>query len=70
MSTEPRICDKKLEVLEGHQGRPDFQLTADARTWLKFLNKESNLVWALMRRKIRFKGSPRLLLAFRRCFPT
>jgi hypothetical protein len=27
-------------------------------------------VWALLRRRIRIKGSPRLLLAFGRCFPS
>ena len=37
---------------------------------LGFLAKERNLVWALMRRKIRIKGSPRLLLAFGKCFPS
>ena len=37
---------------------------ADSRTWLGFLRKERSLVWALLRRKIRLKGSPRLLLAF------
>jgi putative sterol carrier protein len=64
------IRDERLEVLEGHQGHADFRLTADAPTWLGFLAKERNLAWALLRRKIRFKGSPRLLLAFGRCFPT
>jgi epoxyqueuosine reductase QueG len=64
------IREQKLEVLEGRRGRADFQLQADGWTWLEFLAKEKYLVWALMRRKIRFKGSPRLLLAFGRCFPT
>ncbi|MBP1151232.1 SCP2 sterol-binding domain-containing protein [Methylocaldum sp. RMAD-M] len=63
------IRDEKLQVLEGHSGRPDFQLKADSRTWLKFLAKEKYLAWALIRRKIRFKGPPGLLLAFGRCFP-
>lgn len=63
------IRGKKLEVLEGHSGRPDFRLQADGRAWLGFLRKEKHLVWALLRRKIRFQGSPRLLLAFGRCFP-
>jgi len=30
----------------------------------------ANLVWALLTRKIRLKGSPRLLLAFGKCFPS
>lgn len=60
----------KLQVAEGHTGTPDLQLTADSQTWLRFLRKEANLVWALLRRKIRLRGSPRLLLAFGRCFPS
>ena len=64
------IRDKKLEVSDGHVGTPDFQLTADSQTWLRFLRKEANLVWALLRRKIRIHGSPKLLLAFARCFPS
>jgi len=64
------IRDKKLEVSDGHNGTPDFQVTADSNTWLRFLRKEANLVWALVTRKIRIHGSPRLLLAFARCFPS
>jgi ferredoxin len=64
------IRDLKLEVIEGHVGKADIVVTADSRTWLGFLAKERNLVWALMRRKIRIKGSPRLLLAFGKCFPS
>jgi hypothetical protein len=64
------IHDKKLEVSDGHNGTPDFQVTADSNTWLRFLRKEANLVWALVMRKIRIHGSPRLLLAFARCFPS
>jgi Fe-S-cluster-containing hydrogenase component 2 len=64
------IRDKALQVADGHVGTPDLRVTADTRTWLRFLRKEANLVWALLSRKIRIKGSPRLLLAFGRCFPS
>ena len=63
------IHDKKLEVSDEHTGTPDFRLTADSQTWLGFLRRETNLVWALLTRKIRIHGSPKLLLAFARCFP-
>jgi hypothetical protein len=53
-----------------HNGQPDLRLTADTETWLRFLRREANLVWALVRRKIRIQGSPKLLLAFGRCFPS
>ena len=64
------IRDEKLQVSEGHIGQADLKLTADSQTWLRFLRKEANLVWALLRRKIRIHGSPKLLLAFGRCFPS
>jgi len=64
------IRDQKLEVMDGHNGNPNISVTADSQTWLGFLAKERNLVWALLRRKIRIKGSPRLLLAFGKCFPS
>ena len=65
-----RIRDQKLEVTDGHNGNPNIVVTADSQTWLGFLAKERNLVWALLRRKIRMNGSPRLLLAFGKCFPS
>jgi len=55
-------------VKEGHVGNADLKVTTDSSTWLGFVAKERNLVWALLRRKIRIKGSPRLLLAFGKCF--
>jgi ferredoxin len=64
------IRDRKLTVSDGHVGTPDFRLTSDSQTWLRFLRKEANIVWALLGRKIRIHGSPRLLLAFARCFPS
>lgn len=63
------IADKKVIVEEGHIGRPDLHVTADAQTWIGFLRKERNIVWAIIRRKVRLKGSLKLLLAFGKCFP-
>jgi epoxyqueuosine reductase QueG len=64
------IRDQKVEVTEGHVGEADISVTADSLTWLGFVAKERNLVWAFLRRRIRIKGSPRLLLAFGKCFPS
>jgi NAD(P)H-flavin reductase/putative sterol carrier protein/Fe-S-cluster-containing hydrogenase component 2 len=64
------IQDCKLRVSEGHVGAADLSVTADSGTWLGFLAKERNLASAFLRGKIRIKGSPRLLLAFGKCFPT
>lgn len=63
------IRDGQLRVEDGHAGAPHLRVIADGDTWLGFLANERSLVWALVRRKIRMKGSPRLLLAFARCFP-
>ena len=48
----------------------DLRVTADSETWLGFVAKERSLLWALLRRRIRIKGSPRLLVAFGKCFPS
>ena len=64
------IHDGVIRVHEGHVGSADLRVTADSRTWLGFLAREHSLVWALLRRKIRVGGSPKLLLAFGRCFPS
>ena len=64
------IQDRKLTVSEGHVGDAGIHVTANAASWLGFLRRERSLVWALLRRRIRIKGSPKLLLAFGKCFPT
>ena len=64
------IRDKTIRVADGHEGTADLRLTADSETWLGFLAKERSLLWALLRRKIRIKGSPKLLVAFGKCFPS
>jgi Fe-S-cluster-containing hydrogenase component 2 len=63
------IRDKSVRVSEGHVGSASLRVTADSRWWLGFLAKERSLVWGLARRRLRLNGSPRLLLAFSRCFP-
>ena len=64
------IRDQVVQVQEGHVGSANLKLTADTDTWLRFLAKEQNLIWALLRRKIRLYGSPKLLIAFGKCFPS
>jgi ferredoxin len=64
------IRDGTLKVQEGHQGEANLLVTADSETWLGFLAKERSLLWALLRRRIRIKGSPKLLVAFGKCFPS
>src|SRR4051812_49174141 len=64
------VRDGTVQVRDGHQGEPDLRVTADSETWLGFLAKERSLLWALLRRRIRIKGSPKLLVAFGKCFPS
>ena len=64
------IREGSLQIQDGHQGEADLKVTADSETWLGFLAKERSLLWALLRRKIRIKGSPKLLVAFGKCFPS
>ena len=64
------IKNKTIQVYDEHIGTPNLHVTADSRTWLGFLMKERSLIWALLTRKIRIKGSPRLLKNFGKCFPS
>lgn len=63
------IKNKSIAVEEGLMGSPNLHVTADSRTWIGFLAKEVNLLKALVTRKIRIKGSPRLMKDFAKCFP-
>jgi Fe-S-cluster-containing hydrogenase component 2 len=64
------IRDKTLQLSEGHVGKAGLRVTADGQWWLGFLARERSLLWGLVRRKLRLKGSPRLLVAFGKCFPS
>ncbi|TKJ86252.1 4Fe-4S ferredoxin [Paenibacillus sp. CFBP13512] len=62
------IRDKKLQVTDGLHGKPDIQITVDSKTWLKIVAKEKNVGVALLTGKLRFKGNPKLLIKFEKCF--
>ena len=64
------IRAKRVIVQNGLIGFPHLRITADSRTWLGFVRKERSLIWALLTRKIRLKGPPRLLMRFGKCFPS
>jgi epoxyqueuosine reductase QueG len=63
------IRDRTLQVESGHIGKASLSVTADSQTWLGFLAKEQNIIWALVRRKIQIRGSLKLLQSFGKCFP-
>jgi len=64
------IKDKKISVEQGLKSKADLHVTADSETWIKFLAKEKNLLIALATRKIKIKGSPKLMKDFAGCFPS
>ncbi|HTU24835.1 MAG TPA: SCP2 sterol-binding domain-containing protein [Pirellulales bacterium] len=64
------IHDGRLAIHDGHEGQATLRIVADSQWWLAFVAKERNLLWAILRRKIRLRGSLRALLAFARCFPS
>ena len=53
-----KIQNRTLEIKDGLVGKPDVHVTADAKTWLGFLAKEKNLIWALDRKKDSPEGQP------------
>jgi ferredoxin-NADP reductase/Fe-S-cluster-containing hydrogenase component 2 len=65
-----KIENRTLDIQDGLVGKADVHVTADAKTWLAFLAKERGLLSALVQRRIRLKGNPKLLLAFGKCFPS
>lgn len=62
------VRDQQVVVEQGHQGKADLRLTADSQTWVRFLNGRANLVWALVTRKFKLKGSPKHLVTFGKLF--
>jgi epoxyqueuosine reductase QueG len=59
-----------LQIERGLIGQPKLHVIADSETWLGFLAGEKSLPWALLTRRIRVRGNPKWLLAFKRCFPS
>ncbi|HSB46237.1 MAG TPA: SCP2 sterol-binding domain-containing protein [Nitrospira sp.] len=64
------IRENTVCLKDGHIGTPHLRVIADSDTWLRFVRKEGSLIWALLTRKVRLKGSPRWLIAFGKCFPS
>jgi ferredoxin len=64
------IRNRRLIVSEGHVGTANLTVTADSRRWLRFLAGEISIMRCLVTGAVRLRGSPRLLQAFGRCFPT
>ena len=64
------IRDGTLQVQDGHQGRGRPASDRRQRNVAGLPGERAEPVWALLRRRIRIKGSPKLLVAFGKCFPS
>ncbi|MFT5199026.1 MAG: ferredoxin [Planctomycetota bacterium] len=69
IQTTAVIAEGKITVEKGLVGKPDLRMLADSKTWVAFLRKDIGLPRALLTRKVKLSGDPRLLLAFAKCFP-
>lgn len=64
------IRDGKVRVDEGLVGAADVRVTADSKVWVGVLREEASLLLAVLRGKVRVRGSLGTLRRFRRCFPS
>jgi epoxyqueuosine reductase QueG len=64
------IREGKVTVESELLGKANIKVIADSETWLGLLAGERNLLWALLTRRVRLRGNPKWLLAFKRCFPS
>lgn len=62
------IRDQQVRVVAEHTETPTIHIIADSQTWLRFLSKRANIVTSILRRRVRIKGNPRLLVAFGKIF--
>ncbi len=53
----------EIEVRPRHAANPRTMVVG-------FLARERSLLWALLRRRIRLNGPPKLLVSFGKCFPS
>jgi hypothetical protein len=60
------IREGTIKIENGLNGDCNIDVVADGETWL---GEGKNLFWALLTRRIRLRGNPKWLLAFKRCFP-
>lgn len=65
------IAGGVIDVKEGHVGTADLGITADSKTWLGIINKEtspSDNIQAITSGKVKVHGELKLLKQFQECF--
>jgi epoxyqueuosine reductase QueG len=63
------IRDQTISVRSGCEGEADLSIRCDSDLWLRILDGESSLFWAVLTRKLRFRGTLSLLKDLGRCLP-
>lgn len=63
------IRNQRITIDRSLTGTPDVVITADGPSWIRFMNRRLSLPRAIVQRKIRIKGSPKLMKTFANCFP-
>lgn len=58
-----------LNVTDGRLDHADVTIRGRADAWIGFLNREKNLVWQLLTRRIKISGKVPLMKDFAACFP-
>ena len=61
------INDGQIQVMDGHVGKPNLKVQADARTWVKLVNEEISTFKAIVSGKLKVKGNPLLMNKFKSC---
>jgi epoxyqueuosine reductase QueG len=61
------IKDGQIQVMNGHTGKPNLKVQADAKTWLKLVNEEISTFKAIVSGKLKVKGNPLLMNKFKSC---
>ena len=61
------IKDGRIQVMDGHVGKPNLKVQADAGTWVKLVNEEISTFKAIVSGKLKVKGNPLLMNKFKSC---
>lgn len=69
IETTVDIRDRRISIRPGLVDHADVVLRTDSEAWLGYLAGERNLLWEVLRGRIRLRGPWGLMKAFRRCFP-
>ena len=64
-----RIRNGTLEVREGASLKANLEITVDAETWIRIVNRQASPLWAVLTGRLQLRGNPIYLLKFQRAVP-